>query len=304
MNEKTGERALDGTRIGVLGKGGSGKTTFTVLLASVLQERGYEVVLLDADSTNIGTYMALGIERAPASLLEYFGGAVFGGGAVGCPVDDPSRLEDAEIEMASLPTRYFTRSVDGITYLTAGKIGEQGPGSGCDGPVAKIVRDVSVVDTNERTVTLIDFKAGFEDTARGAITGLDWAIVVVDPTVAAVHMAIDLDRTIKQIKSGSLPATSHLESPEMVRQAISVYKNARIRGLSAILNRVPDRDTERHLRKQLESSGLQIIGVFGSDPEIAQAWLTGSKVATADGYESARAVINPLSKAFDGEHNP
>ncbi|MFW5995051.1 MAG: P-loop NTPase, partial [Spirochaetia bacterium] len=171
MNEKTGERALDGTRIGVLGKGGSGKTTFTVLLASVLQERGYEVVLLDADSTNIGTYMALGIERAPASLLEYFGGAVFGGGAVGCPVDDPSRLEDAEIELASLPTRYFTRSVDGITYLTAGKIGEQGPGSGCDGPVAKIVRDVSVVDTNERTVTLIDFKAGFEDTARGAITG-------------------------------------------------------------------------------------------------------------------------------------
>jgi hypothetical protein len=30
---------------------------------------------------------------------------------------------------------------NGIRYLIAGKIGDQGPGAGCDGPVAQIARE-------------------------------------------------------------------------------------------------------------------------------------------------------------------
>jgi CO dehydrogenase nickel-insertion accessory protein CooC1 len=59
-------RPLDGLRIGVFGKGGSGKSTVTVFLAAALREAGYSVVVLDADSTNHGLAAALGWGRSPA----------------------------------------------------------------------------------------------------------------------------------------------------------------------------------------------------------------------------------------------
>ena len=84
-------------RIGVFGKGGAGKSTVVVLLARVLQARGYQVCVLDADSTNFGLSQALGIGSPPKPLLDFYGGMVFSGGLVTCPVDDPTPLPNANI---------------------------------------------------------------------------------------------------------------------------------------------------------------------------------------------------------------
>ncbi|MFN2125870.1 MAG: P-loop NTPase, partial [Candidatus Promineifilaceae bacterium] len=70
------EQILKGQRIGIFGKGGSGKSTVTVFLAKALRKAGYEVCVLDADSSNIGLSKALGIEPPPIPLLDYFGGMV------------------------------------------------------------------------------------------------------------------------------------------------------------------------------------------------------------------------------------
>jgi len=99
-------RPLSGLRIGVFGKGGSGKSTVTCFLAMALQETGYTVLVLDADSTNVGLASALAVNRKPDPLLEYFGGMVFSGGSVTCPVDDPTVLEGARLSLSDLPPRF------------------------------------------------------------------------------------------------------------------------------------------------------------------------------------------------------
>ena len=103
---------LSDKRIGVFGKGGSGKSTVTVLLARALVARGYDVCVLDADSTNVGLHRALGLDEPPVPLLDYFGGMVFSGGAVTCPVDDPTLLPDAVIPLDALPGRPTIVRVD------------------------------------------------------------------------------------------------------------------------------------------------------------------------------------------------
>jgi CO dehydrogenase maturation factor len=173
-------------RIGIFGKGGSGKSTVTVLLAKAIASRGVGVCILDADSTNIGMHTVLGLGRRPRSLIDYFGGTVFCGGRVSFPVDDPTSLPGADIPLACLPMEYYGRTEDNIILLSAGKIGGHGVGSGCDGPISKIVRDIVIRWDDDPHLWLVDHKAGFEDTARGVSTKLDWAIVVVGPSIAGV----------------------------------------------------------------------------------------------------------------------
>ena len=292
MGEKT--HLLDGKKIGIFGKGGAGKSTVTTFLAQGLHDRGYDVCIVDADSTNVGLHYALGVDQPPVPLMDYFGDTVFRGGRVSCPVDDPTPLSNAEIGWDELPEMYQTRTSEGIVYLAAGKIGDQGPGAGCDGPVAKVARDLSVRGASDPVVTLIDFKAGIEDSARGVITGLDWVIVVIDPTRAAIQMAADMKGMVDQIKAGVLPATQHLESQSLVELAESFYRKAQIKGVLYILNRVTDPEMEQYMRGQLAQSDLEPSGVIHADASISSAWLTGAPLMSASAKPEMQATIETL----------
>jgi len=291
------ERLLKGRSIGIFGKGGSGKSTITVLLARALRQAGYEVAVLDADSTNVGLPEALGVVAPPKSLIEHFGGMVFSGGAVTCPVDDPTPLEEPDIFLQNLPEELVGKSPGGIWLLVAGKIGHRGPGAGCDGPIAKIVRDLRIHGPGEEPVTLVDFKAGFEDTARGVIIGLDWAVVVVDPTLAGVQMAIDLKNTVEELRRGASPATEHLSQPALVDLVRDLYRKARIEGVLCMLNKVSDGATEHILRTKLGESGIDPIGVIPTIPSIAASGLTGAPLDSIAAELALRDVVRRIETA-------
>jgi CO dehydrogenase maturation factor len=293
-------KALAGKRIGVVGKGGAGKSTATVLMAKVLRERGYEVFILDADSTNVGLHQALGIELAPTSLIDYFGGMVFSGGSVTCPVDDPRPLADAEVSLDQLSGGYYARNQEGITLLTAGKIGDLGPGAGCDGPINKIARDFQIKTKEIPSITLVDFKAGFEDSARGAITSLDWVLVVVDPTNAAVQMAIHMKKMVNQIQIGRPPATNHLESQELVEHAKRIFREAQVKDVMAILNRVRDAEMESYLREKLSAGSIQLLGTISEDPSLTTSWLKGTSLDGTELMKEAERIVTSLEAAEEG----
>ena len=284
-------KPLNGMRFGVLGKGGSGKSTLVVLLAKTLRRLGYEVCVMDADSTNVGLFRALGLTESPRPLIEHFGGMVFSGGLVTCPVDDPTPLPAADISIEALPAEFRGQSADGVYFLVLGKMGQEGPGAGCDGPITKIARDLRVRLGAGLVVTLLDFKAGFEDSARGVITGLNWTVMTVDPTSASMQMAIDLKRIVGQLVSGVLPATRHLEDRTLVELANRIYKEATIEGVSYILNKVDSSETERVIRDRLKEGGIVPIGVIQDDPVVSDCWLRG---APLDDTSTGDAVLQIL----------
>jgi CO dehydrogenase maturation factor len=290
------DRPLSGKRVGIFGKGGSGKSTVAVLLTRAFKDLGYHVCLLDADSTNLGLAKAIGFERTPEPLLDYFGGMVFSGGAVTCPVDDPTPLPGANISIASLPSQYFVQG-DGITLLIAGKIGNQGPGAGCDGPVSKIARDLRVLVEGSDPVTVVDFKAGFEDTARGAVTSLDWAVVIVDPTLAAIEMAGDMCNMVTRMKAKELPATMHLESPELVALANRIFVEAQIKGVLCVMNKIQNAEIENYLRMKLSAKSINPIGVIHEDPSMSTSWLKGKPLEGKKPKLEAAKVAKALETA-------
>ena len=293
--------SLAGKRIGIVGKGGSGKSTTTVLMSRVLRDRGYMVFVLDADSTNVGLHQALGLEHAPASLIDYFGGMVFSGGSVTCPVDDPTPLPNAEVTLHQLSGGYYSQNREGIILLTAGKIGDKGPGAGCDGPINKIARDFKIKTEDLFPVTLVDFKAGFEDSARGAITSLDWVIVVVDPTNAAIQMAIHMKEMVEQMKAGKLPATRHLESLELVEIANVIFREAKIKDVLVILNRMIDEEMENFLQEKLLRNGITPIGAIREDPSVTITWLKGKPLEEVGARKDVEQIIETLEATEEGD---
>ena len=299
MNEKNKNKPLNGKRIGIFGKGGAGKSTVAFLLASELSRNKYTVTVLDADSTNLGLSRIFQIETSPRPLMEYYGGTVFHGGRVTCPVDDPVPLENAVVSLDSLDNEFYAFNPQGVLFFVAGKIGGEGPGAGCDGPVAKIARDFRVTVNNKNPVTLIDFKAGLEDIARGVITSLDLVIFVVDASLVSVEMAANMKDIISRIRSHELPATLHLENPGLVEWANRFYKNAHIAGLRFILNRISSKDEEDTLTRLLRDKGIMSSCTIYQNSMISTAWLKGTTLNIEDIKPGIQSLVISLENDIE-----
>lgn len=291
-------RIFTNKRIGILGKGGSGKSTITVLLANALKSLGYTVCVLDADSSNFGIHQAFGFTHAPTSLIDYFGGDVFSGGKVSCPVDDPTPLPNATIDLTKMPDEYYASDQEGLFFIQLGKMTDKGPGAGCDGPISKIARDLEVEGIGNQSVTLIDIKAGLEDSARGVITSMDWIINVVDPSTASFEIAKEIKNLVSQIKSGELPATAHLESAEFIEDAKKIYKEAKLKDSFVVLNKIKDKKTEDYISNSLNKKGLSITGAVYEDDSIASSWLEGKFMKGAKAMEGMKSIVTKLKEAI------
>lgn len=162
-------------KLGVVGKGGVGKTTVSGLLARAYAERGRRVVAIDTDSNpNLGLSLGLSLAETEAVPVLPRSAVVGSGGSV---------------PAASLVAEYGRPTPAGPTLLSAIKVAAAGAGCTCSGHAT--VRSLLADALEDVDLTLVDMEAGLEHLSRsgGTLAYADVLLVVCEPTRKSVVTA-------------------------------------------------------------------------------------------------------------------
>jgi CO dehydrogenase maturation factor len=174
-------------KIAICGKGGSGKSSITALLARYLSGRGCHVLVVDADESNMGLHRLLGVE-SPVILLDHLGGKKAFKQKINQKFPPPEGVVFGDkIPVSSLPAECVAIAGN-IRLIAVGKIHVAGEGCACSiGLLSKMV--LSKLDLDEKEIVLIDTEAGVEHFGRDVDAGCDMIFAVVDPAYESFLLA-------------------------------------------------------------------------------------------------------------------
>lgn len=163
-------------RLGVVGKGGVGKTTAAAMLARGYAERGRRVVAIDTDSNpNLGVSLGLSLPETEA-----------------IPVLPRSLLVGARGDRTAqeLVDQYGRDTPAGVRLLSAIRVTQAGAGCTCGGH-ATVRSFLGEVLSEQADVTVVDMEAGLEHLSRsgGTLADADVLLVVMEPSQKSVVTA-------------------------------------------------------------------------------------------------------------------
>ena len=248
-------------KIAVCGKGGSGKSTITSLLAKEFASRGRKVLVIDCDESNYGLHQQLGMD-IPTSLTEYMGGKrhVMSGLSNG-PQNMPMLFEH-RWSIDELPKECCSEK-DGIKLLTPGKIETANEACACAFAVV-MLQFMAILDLKDDEIVIMDMEAGIEHFGRGTDNTTDAVLMVVDPS----YESIKLSRKVAEMSK-------------------SIGKE-----LFYILNKT-NAENEAVMREAVADYG-KILASLPMDAEIQKAGLMGTELSS--GNSQAVCMVDALLK--------
>jgi len=172
----------------ICGKGGSGKSTVSVLMARSFQRLGKRVLLVDADESNLGLHRLAGSPSAE-TLLEAMGGkaGLRSRKTASFPSTVCPAFYEAPFSWEDIPEQCVP-DANGIRLLKIGKI--QTFGEGCACPMGGVLRPFLVhFKANSEDRMIIDMAAGVEHFGRSVDAHGDRIIGVIDPSFESFKLA-------------------------------------------------------------------------------------------------------------------
>jgi CO dehydrogenase maturation factor len=159
-------------RVAVVGKGGSGKTTTSAVVARVLGRRGVPVVALDCD-TNPNLGISLGVGDLETERL----------------VAMRQALDDGEGEHApgwdELISHFGSDAPDGVRLAVVSRIENPAPGCPCCGlSPEQLLASADFGDA----IVLADLEAGIGTLTRLRDESVDAVLIVVEPTPKSMEV--------------------------------------------------------------------------------------------------------------------
>lgn len=171
----------------VTGKGGSGKSTLSAILARKLSKKGLKILVVDADESNMGLSRMMGLPENPIVMDQLGGKKEFKkimnqSTALGGP-----ELFETPVTIGEIPKEWISEK-EGITLLSIGKIHAAGEGCAC--PMGVLSRMVlSKLVLHDTDLAIIDTTAGIEHFGRGIDEKCDYVVIVVDPSHESFALA-------------------------------------------------------------------------------------------------------------------
>lgn len=249
-------------KLSISGKGGSGKSTLTSLLALAFRDRGYHPVIVDADESNSVLYRMLGLDSPPVPLVALAGGRQMvrqlmpPGYKPGPSEEGTHILARARINLAEIPRENIAQK-NHINLLVIGKIVESLEGCAC--PMGVLGREfLGKLQLQEKEIVITDMEAGIEHFGRGFEASLDSVMIVVEPSFESISLA---ERIVKL--AGEIG----------------------IKNVWAVLNKVGSEAVAGKLKYELAKRKVSVIGSIPYDEAIFNACLEGKPVVT----------LNPLT---------
>ena len=163
-------------KVGIVGKGGVGKTTTSSLLSQAFAAQGRRVVAVDTDSNpNLG--MSLGLSLEETDAIPVLPRALVVGSGGDTTADE-------------LIQQYGRTTPAGVTLLSAVRVTDAGAGCTCSGH-ATVRSFLGDVLEQHADITLVDMEAGLEHLSRsgGTLAYADVLLIVMEPTRKSVLTA-------------------------------------------------------------------------------------------------------------------
>ena len=246
--------------ISVVGKGGSGKTAITTLLAkSISKNYNFKMLLIDADPTH--PHLSQMVSLIPKKSLE--------------------KLRTDVIEKVLTNAKSFEEVAENIDFEVYNAITEskdfslfsigQPEGPGCFCPSNTLLRKVISSISKDFDIVLIDCEAGLEQINRMVIETVDILLIVSDVSVRSVETAGPISKSAKKFTK---------------------YKK-----FGVILNRVKG-DIDYILEK-LDDLNLPLLGKIPEDDNISKFELKGKPlIDIPEGSKSILAINKIVEDLF------
>lgn len=258
-------------KIAVCGKGGSGKSVLVRLLAAGMGARGRRVLVIDADESNTGLHRMLGFDTPPQPLIELLGGKQ----KVEAEIEARIRAGESEMSVqlmrdempvANIPPEYIFETDDGVRLVTVGKIMMALEGCAC--PMAIVSRSfLKKLRLEADEIAIVDLEAGVEHFGRGVETSMDCVLVVVEPSIDSLEIAVKISELANQID---------------------------IADVWAVLNKIPTEDIASRLTDHLNKKDITVIGSIHQNPEIFASCLEGRPIQGRVAGEDIDRILDYL----------
>jgi CO dehydrogenase maturation factor len=241
-------------KIGIVGKGGVGKTTTSALITEAYIARGKRVIAIDTDSNpNLG--MSLGLTLDETEAIPVLPRALIVGSS-------------GHTTTAGLLESYGRPTPSGATLLSAIRVTEAGAGCTCGGHAT--VRSLlgSAIE-DHADISLVDMEAGLEHLSRsgGTLAHADVLLVIMEPSRKSVVTAA---RTVALAEELGIPRTY------------------------AVGNKARLPEDAQFFADRCAEYGVPLAGVIPFSPDVVDADRAGTRVDSEQAAAVKAAVAEVL----------
>jgi CO dehydrogenase maturation factor len=245
--------------VSVCGKGGTGKTAITAMMARALVDsrRAGKLLVIDADPA-LGQMCALGVKptRTMGQIREEIIRTAQAGN------------KDAKTELVHKLDYMVFEALNELEHFTLLAMGRTET-LGCYCPVNSLLRGAIEKLSESFDTILVDGEAGLEQINRQVVRRLDTLVIVSDPT------------------------SRGMETAAAIKDMVEREKIIECKQLGLVFNRVMG--NEALLEDAATKLGLQLFGFIPHDQEIAAFDLVGRPItelpAAAPAQAAARRIV-------------